>query len=474
VLLCENYFLPVILIFIFSSERKIINANKYLHRFLFKKNLYTCMFYDIVFLIMSNNSYSKEGEINMGRFKKLFCEIFCACLVIIFNSLPSHAGYLYALNDDGAGNSIYGFNVNETSGALTPLAGFPFATGGTGDGFGYSERMLFDSLNARLYVINSSGSVSAYFVNGATGALTALPFNPISLPAGNWGCLAVHPNGSPLVVGDANGQAASFNITSSSATAAAGSPYSTGTARPYSCAFSKDGNYFYTGGVAVDNFAGFSVNASTGVLTSLSGSPFSSGSTSPPLGYATDNQGRLFVANYFAGEVRAFTTSSGVPSPATGNPFSSGLSQAWHGVLHPSGYYMVADISANRVGVYQIAGTGAGTTLSAVTGSPFLAGGVNTGILTLNQAGIFLFAANRNSRNITTFNINPSTGILSGATTQPSDTLGTSGVINGIAYAPEQFATTVPTLNEWGMIAFMLFAGLGATYYLRKKGYRVK
>jgi hypothetical protein len=30
-------------------------------------------------------------------------------------------------------------------------------------------------------------------------------------------------------------------------------------------------------------------------------------------------------------------------------------------------------------------------------------------------------------------------------------------------------AATVPTLNQWGMIIFMMFAGLGAIYFLRRK-----
>jgi len=29
--------------------------------------------------------------------------------------------------------------------------------------------------------------------------------------------------------------------------------------------------------------------------------------------------------------------------------------------------------------------------------------------------------------------------------------------------------TSIPTLNEWGMIIFMVLAGLGSVYYLRKK-----
>ncbi|RMG04336.1 MAG: IPTL-CTERM sorting domain-containing protein [Nitrospirae bacterium] len=36
-------------------------------------------------------------------------------------------------------------------------------------------------------------------------------------------------------------------------------------------------------------------------------------------------------------------------------------------------------------------------------------------------------------------------------------------------YKPQQAATTVPTLNRWGMILFILLAGLSAVYYLRRR-----
>jgi hypothetical protein len=45
---------------------------------------------------------------------------------------PAHAGFLYALNNAHAGNTIYGFAVNEATGTLTPLAGSPVPSGGIG------------------------------------------------------------------------------------------------------------------------------------------------------------------------------------------------------------------------------------------------------------------------------------------------------------------------------------------------------
>ena len=47
-------------------------------------------------------------------------------------SVPT--GFLYVLNHKALGNQIYAFSANETTGVLTPLPGFPLATGGNGSG----------------------------------------------------------------------------------------------------------------------------------------------------------------------------------------------------------------------------------------------------------------------------------------------------------------------------------------------------
>lgn len=346
-------------------------------------------------------------------------------------------GYLYALVEVfNSSNQIYGFQVNELTGALTALSGFPVATGGNGDGIGFSEQLVYDAGSGRLYAINDgSETLSAYSVNLTTGGLTALPFNPISLGIGFWACAAVHPSGSPVIVGNGSGGFTSINITSSTAITATGSPFNTGTALPYSCAFSRDGAHVYGGGSPGTSIAGFSVNAATGVLAALSGSPFNSGNANP-VALTTDSVGRIFTTNATAAQVRAFTTSSGVPSPVSGNPFASNLSLGVHAVLHPLGYYMVADRSGNRVGVYRISGSGPSTTLAAVSGSPFASGGSFTDVLALNRSGAFLYAANGNTRNITTFSVNGGTGELLSLGTQITNTLGTTGRITGMSYVP--------------------------------------
>jgi 6-phosphogluconolactonase (cycloisomerase 2 family) len=335
-----------------------------------------------------------------------------------------HAGYLYVLNDNSGWNKIYGFDVNEATGALTLLPGFPIQTGGYGSGYTPSEELVIDRSNGRLYAINgSSGNVSAYSIDPATGALTPLPFNlQITLPAAYLFTITVHPSGSPLIIAGQS-RVVSYNITETTAQQASGSPYQTGTVSAFSSVFSRDGKYLYTGG---DNgfpggtfnyFNGFSVDAATGVLTPLPGSPFDSG-VSSPVGYATDSSGRLFMVNYYANLVQAYSLENGIPGPAYGSPFASGLHLPSDGVLSADErFYIVADRGniyvpnrKDRIAVYRIEGSGVDTTLEHVPGSPAFTRGAVTNAVAVNQNGTFAFAANAFSGNITTFKMNPATG----------------------------------------------------------------
>ena len=207
---------------------------------------------------------------------------------------------------------------------------------------------------------------------------------------------------------------------------------------PASCVFSRDGAYVYGGSGSAATIAGFSVNPGTSVLTALTGSPFDSGGALP-VALATDDVGRLFVAHFGLDQLRVFATSDGVLSPVTGNPFAKGmlgLANTPYGLLHPDGYYLVADRTGNRVGVYHIEGSGDATTLTAVAGSPFTAGGTYTNTLALNRRGTLLFAANGASHNITSYGFDASTGALTGERIQPWGTAGSTGIITGMAYVP--------------------------------------
>ena len=371
--------------------------------------------------------------------------------VVLLSAIGAAAAppYVYALRQvNGGANQIYGFRLDRATGALTALPGFPVATGGNGGPLGVWEQLV--SGGGRVFAINDgSDTLSVFAVNHATGALTPLPFSPIALGSGEWMAVGVHPTGSPVVVGSiAPASLASFVITPTTATAAVGSPFAPGaSARPFCLAFSRDGNHVYAGGDG-NRIAGFNVAASTGVLTALPGSPFDSGGT-VPMAYATDNAGRLFIANSFGSKVQVFTTSpgtmsAGVPTRVTGNPFPSGLSSgAPRSVLHPAGFYLVAGGEGRQVGVYRISGSGVGTTLAAVGGSPFSSGLLPLNMLALTPEGSLLVAGAGNGRRLAVFQVSPSTGDLS-LVVQPTITVGATGFLTGLALVP---ALTVGDFN---------------------------
>ena len=259
-----------------------------------------------------------------------FFTLLASLLLVVLSARDAAAGpsFVYALQQvHGGANQIHGFRLDPLTGALTALPGFPVATGGNGrQDAGLPSSWCLAAGGCSRSTIGSD-TLSVFVVNQTTGALTALPFSPIALgSAGTWRSVAVHPSGSPVVVGNLTTDAlASFHITPTTVTAAAGGPFLLGPgSRPLSLAFSRDGNYVYAGDDLGNGIAGFSVATSTGVLTALTGSPFDSGSPSPGA-YATDSAGRLFIANTSVPEVRAFTTSAGVPTAVPGNPFPSGV-----------------------------------------------------------------------------------------------------------------------------------------------------
>lgn len=382
---------------------------------------------------------------------------FFVCLAI-----QIHAGYLYVSTDSAAGNMIYGFSVNEGTGELALLSGFPIATGFIGGGATSLEHAVIDATNKRLYVVNrGSSNVSAYSIDAATGALTPLPFSPITTVA-NQRTLKIHPSGSPLIIGADT--FASFVITPTSATAAPGSPYAMPTGvSPSAAALSPDGTYYYAGGNTGNFFAGYSINSTTGEMTALAGSPFDTGASNP-VPFAIDSTGRLFVNSSRQALVRVYTLASGIPTGVTASPFAgTETGFASIGKIHPNGNFIpLPNRTRNHVYSLSIGGTGAATQLSVVPGSPVVTGGTTSQAGIFNDAGNFYFVANGTSRNITRFAVNAATGVLSDQFVQPANTLGSDGTLSGIAYLPTASAPSVP-VSVAGRVTRSSGSGLAKT-----------
>jgi 6-phosphogluconolactonase (cycloisomerase 2 family) len=104
---------------------------------------------------------------------------------------------LYAANaGDG---TVSAFDVDPASGALTEVAGSPFALSSPAAAPWASA---IDPAGTRLYVACAEG-IELFAIDAATGALTAVPGQAVAIPGRRRGDLLVHPTGRALYVADA-------------------------------------------------------------------------------------------------------------------------------------------------------------------------------------------------------------------------------------------------------------------------------
>jgi 6-phosphogluconolactonase (cycloisomerase 2 family) len=77
-------------------------------------------------------------------------------------------------------NNVSAYAVNTTTGALTAMAGSPFAAGANPSGIAFD----YFGTEQVAYVVNTgSNNVSAYAVNTTTGALMAMAGSPFATGA---------------------------------------------------------------------------------------------------------------------------------------------------------------------------------------------------------------------------------------------------------------------------------------------------
>jgi len=275
--------------------------------------------------------------------------------------------------------AVVAYAVNAATGALTELAGSPYAAPNNA---GNPDGIVVDPLDRFVYSANDVGNtVSGYTINAATGALTSV--------------------GAPVIVGTSPGP----------------------------MAIDGAGKYLYVGNENDTTISAFAINAATGVLTPVAGSPFTLPNTTgfggSAHGLEVASNGLLYVSDYWgavdaftigaaggltlvtggslhivgqstfqnitvnAGSTRGYMASyntgaivgfsiaaSGVPSQIAGSPFS-GLVSPNGVVLHPSGNVLYTANWVNQVAVYAVAPSGV---LTQIVGSPFTVQGDATSI----------------------------------------------------------------------------------------------
>jgi 6-phosphogluconolactonase (cycloisomerase 2 family) len=267
----------------------------------------------------------------------------------------------------------------------TGCAGFFVYPGSTGGGSTSSGNYV--------YVANATTETLAGFVVG-TGTLTAVTNSPYSLgfvPT----AVVINPANSILFVAGSSAIYA-FSIESGGQLNLLNNGFAVGLAAVASMDISPDGTWLFAldqNGITLDQFQ---INSTTGLLAQVAGASYAvSGATIVPRAVkVAPNGAYVFVALGTAGDlVFPFNTSTGVVStPLPPLSLPSTTSDNALAVSPSSSYlYIARSGTAGGLAVYAI---GTGGSLTAVSGSPFAAGGQPFSVV-VNNAGTDVYVANQ-------------------------------------------------------------------------------
>jgi|HubBroStandDraft_1064217.scaffolds.fasta_scaffold00079_47 6-phosphogluconolactonase len=365
-------------------------------------------------------------------------------------------GQPFAYVTSGSSNTVYGYTIDSVTGALTEIAGSPFPTGNE------PITVVATPSGKFVYVTNYIDStISAYSLNGRSGVLTPLggpPFatgpNPFSIDISPSGKFLYTANDNYYGGGTPGVSAFQINGVTGALTPVNGSPFAAGT-EPISLAFTPSGRYLYVSDPGTGTIFAFTVN-SDGSLTQVTGSPYPAGSY--PFNLAVTPSGKfLYVPNSDSGNISAYSINSttGALAPISGSPFVTGGSPPSVAVT-PSGEFLyVAGGSSNEVFAFRInRATGA---LTPVLGSPFPAGDYPYDI-TVSSSGQFVYATDVDGGQVSGYSINASTGALAPLEDSPF-TVGSS---------PYSIAFANPAVKACGALNVSAEATLAPGPYTRQ------
>jgi 6-phosphogluconolactonase len=228
-------------------------------------------------------------------------------------------------------NSVGGFSLDAT-GALTPIAGSPFATSGTQD---FGDGIVIDAAGTFLYV-QDLANIYTYSVSESSGALTL-----------------VQTIAAPLSVGG--------------------------------IALDPHGTYLYAVGPAANSIQAYSISASTGLLTPAASSPMLEHNGAYTISISPTGLFAYTIENN--NDLVSYALDSGVFTP-TGSVYAHvygqriGIDPSGRFVYVPQACGNCASSVSNFVNEFSIGPTGA---LTQIPGSPAAAGKTPWGIAFTTQ-----------------------------------------------------------------------------------------
>ena len=250
-------------------------------------------------------------------------------------AVNSGGQFLFVLNQGSASPavpaSISVFNIDQTRGLLSPIAGSPFAFASLSAP--NPQFLAISPTQGFLYVSNgAAGNISAFAI-GTSGALTELG-SPVSLGAGAVAAgLAIDPKGQFLYAADsANNKIASFNVAGGPLAAVGSFPAGT---KPVAVTVDNTSSFVYAANQGSNDVSAFTT--ASGALTQVAGSPYlvqptGSVGTPQPIFLTVDVSNTfLYVANFGSSSISAFgiKSSDGTLGLITNSPFFQGIAPLW-------------------------------------------------------------------------------------------------------------------------------------------------
>jgi 6-phosphogluconolactonase (cycloisomerase 2 family) len=376
-------------------------------------------------------------------------------LMVLAATTLAQSTFVYVDNDVATVNTVSGFSVGP-GGALSPIAGSPFSTGGAGNsGIGNlaATREAISTAGRFLYVGNSgSSNISGFSINPATGFLTPVPGSPFAAGGNSQFpgySLAVAPNNKFLFCAhDTDISISAFSISGNgSLTPVPGSPFFPGLAHTDGIRVSPDGRFLAVADGMAPSVAVFTIG-STGALTPAPGSPFSvfPGALT---GIDINCAGNLLFATQAgpgSAAVNVLTiAASGALTPIAGSPFVFSGSGSNVPFLSPNGklLFVSNQLGGGGIGSFTVLNVAANGSLSEVPGSPFPnPGGFGPSIIETDSTGRFLFAGN-DFHSVSVFSIG-SGGTLTPAPGSPFGT-GINSGLGSLAVFPGKACPTFDT-----------------------------
>jgi 6-phosphogluconolactonase len=243
--------------------------------------------------------------------------------------------FLYASDPQNAsGPSIDAWTINVRTGAVTAVSGWPFVLAPSAEPRGLAAAQGAEPAGEFLYVADT-GRIDALVLNtGTQGPVAIVPGSPFA--SGTNVNLTVDPLSRFVFAADedAPGSVLAFTINPSTGvlTAVPGSPFTIGSnSSPVSVGqivVDTTGSFVYVTLPATGQVAGFSINASSGVLTPIPGSLFEAGSGAFAIAVNNapgTNSPYVYVANKMANSISAYSinATTGVLTPVTSSPFAA-------------------------------------------------------------------------------------------------------------------------------------------------------